>query len=193
MKPSDYHITLIKKILKGDESAFRELYDAYKQNLFLTCLRYAKNREIAQDYLQESFIRIYKNLHQFDADKGAIYTWMKRVTINVCLADLKKKTLYHVSLEEAYNSPTDAVDVLSKMSMDDMLAAVQTLPSGYRTVFNMYVIDGYTHREIAEELGISTGTSKSQLMKARKHLQKKILTNNTIITNLENPKHHRYG
>lgn len=187
MKQQDQHRLLIQKALKGNESAFRTLYDAYKQQLFLVCVRYAKNRTIAQDYLQEAFINIYRNLKQFDEEKGTLFTWMKRITINVCLGDLRKGTLYYVSIAEAYEVKTETEDALSKLSLKEMLALIQTLPPGYRTVFNLYVIDGFTHKEIAEQLDISVGTSKSQLLKARQHLKKKILTNRNT------PQRHQYG
>ena len=99
----------------------------------------------------------------------------KRVTINTCLMDLRKNTMYSVNISEAVQVESDMQDVLSSMSLKEMLAMIQQLPEGYKTVFNMYVIDGYSHREIAEELGISINTSKTQLMKARLLLQKKII------------------
>ncbi len=186
MNKTDQHIILAKKAANGNEAAFRELYEAYKHNLFTICLRYAKERDHAQDYLQEAFISIYKNLGQFDHTKGALYTWMKRVTINTCLMDLRKGTLYFVSMTEAIHVENNTEDVLSKLSLQEMLQIISLLPPGYRTIFNMYVIDGYSHKEIAEQLGITVSTSKSQLMKARNILKKKILTNH-------NSQQHHYG
>ncbi len=168
-------IELIKQALKGRQSAYRELYELHKHNLFVVCLRYAKDRSIAQDYLQEAFINIFRKLEQFDELKGAFEAWAKRVTINVCLADIRKNTLYAVNITKAEDVESEDVSVLSNISLQEMLALIQQLPFGYKTVFNMYVIDGYSHKEIAEELDISISTSKSQLMKARKLLQKKIV------------------
>jgi RNA polymerase sigma factor (sigma-70 family) len=174
---ANQHIILARKAASGNEAAFKQLYDLYSNNLFTVCLRYAKNRECAQDYLQETFINIYKNLAKFDDKKGALYTWMKRVTINTCLMDLRKGTLYLVSLTEANHLENQQSNALSKLSLKEMLGLIQKLPTGYRTIFNLYVIDGFAHKEIAEQLNISISTSKSQLMKARNLLQKKIIIN----------------
>jgi len=149
-------------------------------------LRYAKNREYAQDYLQDAFINIYKNLSKFDGKKGALYTWMKSVTINTCLMDLRKGSLYFVSLTEANHVENQNHNVFSDLTMQEMLQVVQQLPAGYRTIFNLYVIDGFSHKEIAEQLGIAVGTSKSQLMKARNLLKKKVLIN-------QHKQQHHYG
>lgn len=174
MKNREENIELIKGVMDGNKKAAQQLYDAHKNTLFLVCLRYAKGRSQAQDYLQESFISIFKNLKQFDTSRGAFEPWAKRVTINTCLMDLRKKTLYAVNISEAEKVESTANDVLSDLSLKEMLALIQQLPDGYKTVFNMYVIDGYSHKEIAEELNISPSTSKTQLMKARLLLQKKI-------------------
>jgi len=170
----DKDIELIKEALKGSQSAYKDLYNLYKQSLFMVCLRYAKDKSVAQDYLQESFINIFKNLAQFDKLKGAFESWAKRITINVCLADIRKNTLYAVSISKAENVESYDIDALSNIALQEMLGYIQSLPLGYRTVFNMYVIDGFSHKEIAEQLEVSISTSKSQLMKARNLLQKKI-------------------
>ncbi len=167
---------LIKQALRGDQAAYKSLYELYKQRLFVICLRYAKERNIAQDYLQESFISIFKNLNQFDPNKGSFEPWAKRIAINTCLMDIRKQSLYAIGLNGAEHIESNEVGVLSELSLKEMLALIQQLPLGYRTIFNMYVIDGYTHKEIAGNLNISISTSKSQLMKARHLLQKKIIT-----------------
>ncbi len=172
---------LIQQVLDGQKKAASELYEAYKRPLFVVCLRYASDRSRAQDYLQEAFISIFKNLKQFDSSKGAFESWAKRVTINTCLMDLRKNTLYAVNISEAVQVESDMEDALSSMSLKEMLELIQQLPEGYKTVFNMYVIDGFSHREIAEKLGVSINTSKTQLMKARLLLQKKINTAQRIM------------
>jgi len=150
----------------------------------MVCLRYAKDKSIAQDYLQETFINIFKNLHQFDKTKGVFASWAKRIAINICLMDLRKKSLYSVGITEVEYIESDTVDALSQLSLQDMLAIIKQLPQGYRTVFNMYVIDGFSHKEIAAELGITISTSKSQLRKAKNLLQKKILINQQVYQQL---------
>lgn len=146
----------------------------------MVCLRYAKDKSTAQDYLQDAFINIFKNLHQFDKTKGVFEGWAKRIAINICLMDLRKQSLYSVNIAAAEYIESDTVDVLSQLSLQDMLRMIQELPQGYKTVFNMYVIDGFAHKEIAAELGITISTSKSQLRKAKNLLQKKILSNQQV-------------
>lgn len=148
----------------------------------MVCLRYGKDRSIAQDYLQDAFINIFKNLQQFDIEKGAFGAWAKRITVNACLADIRKNTLYSVNINGAEQVESEDVSALSQLSLQEMMELIQQLPYGYRTVFNMYVIDGFSHKEIAAELNISTSTSKSQLMKARNILQKKIIVNQNIFS-----------
>jgi RNA polymerase sigma-70 factor (ECF subfamily) len=173
-------IQLIKSALKGNQQAFQQLYHRYKRELFMVCLRYAKDKGTAQDYLQDAFINVFKNLHQFDKTKGVFEAWAKRITVNICLMDLRKQSLYSVGIAAAELIESDTVDVLSQLSLKDMLMMIQELPQGYKTVFNMYVIDGFSHKEIAAELGISISTSKSQLRKAKNLLQKKILSNQQV-------------
>ncbi len=164
----------------GNQQACRALYDKYKSQLFIICLRYALDRSQAQDFLQESFIKIFKNLDSYDGSKGAFEFWTGRITINVCLAYARKKTMYPVNLQSIEETISTDNSVLASLSLQDMLKVIQSLPYGYRTVFNLYVIDGFSHREIGQQLKISESTSKSQLAKARKLLQKKILINKKV-------------
>lgn len=167
--------------MQGSQKAYQQLYQLYKQSLFLVCLRYSKDRSTAQDYLQEGFINIFKNLNQFDETKGVFESWAKRVVINVCLGNIRKNSLYSISLAGAESLVSNETDVVSELSLQEMLAMIQKLPIGYKTVFNMYVIDGFSHKEIAAELGVSISTSKSQLMKARNLLQKKITNSRRLL------------
>ena len=171
---------LIEQVMAGKRKAAQQLYEMHKHSLFMVCLRYAKDRATAQDYLQEAFIKIFKNLHQFDVDRGVFESWAKRIAINTCLMDLRKRTLYAVNISEAEKIESTTGDVVSDLSLREMLALIKELPDGYKTVFNMYVIDGYSHKEIAAELSISISTSKTQLMKARQLLQKKIISNQLV-------------
>jgi len=173
-------IDFIKRALKGNQKAFKALYQKYQHSLFLVCLRYAKDRSTAQDYLQEAFITIFNKLKQFDQSRGVFEAWAKRITINVCLMKIRKSKLYAVNITGEEQIQSTDPGILSKLSLQEMLQLIQQLPYGYKTVFNMYVIDGFSHKEIAAELGISIGTSKSQLMKARNHLKKKLLANQQV-------------
>lgn len=175
-------IDLIKRALDRDQVACKQLYDKYKQRLFIVCLRYMKERGASEDCLQEGFINIFKNLNTFNESKGHFESWAKRIVTNVCLEKLRKSTLYLVEVSQAFAVETPNTDILSELSFKELMCLIQELPTGYRTIFNMYVIDGYTHREIAKILDISASTSKTQLMKARLLLQKKLNSNQEIIT-----------
>ena len=165
---------LIKKCLEEDEASQRELYDRYSGHLFMVCLRYAKNKDDAQDIFQEGFVRILDNLSQFQF-QGSFQGWMSRIMSHCAISYYRKK--FH-SCEEELPEHADfkeiSPDAVDKMSEKELLKLVNELPDGYRVVFNMYAIDGYSHDEIAKELNISKGTSRSQLARAREILQKKL-------------------
>lgn len=169
-------ITIINKILKGQSDAFSALYRKYARFYLVTALRYVKDRAEAEDMLQEACIKIYKDLYQFDENKASFINWSKKIVINTCLMHLRKKSVFDVMDNIFEIGTTISVDAnaLEKLKLEDLTKLIQTLPKGYRTVFNMYIIDGYSHNEIAESLDISVNTSKTQLMKARKYLQLKI-------------------
>jgi len=167
---------LLQRIKKGDRKAQTELYDRYKTDWFRICLRYNKNRADASDALQNALINIFQKINQFDLNKGNFSSWSNRVVINDNLMLLRKKA-------NAFNTDEIREDLdlfdqnetpVEKLSAEELTNLIQTLPHGYRAVFNLYVIDGFTHPEIAEKLGISSGTSKSQLFKARKLIQGKL-------------------
>ena len=176
-----YHtdINLIYEILKGSKTAFRDLYDRHSKGHMLTCLRYVKNRSDAEDVLQESYIKIFKDLDKYDPSKSQFNTWSNRVVINTCLMNLRKKNVFRdfdniIDISSKLSVNADAVD---NLSLQDLTNFITNLPKGYRTVFNMYVIDGYKHHEIADQLKISVSTSKTQLMKAKQMLQGMITSN----------------
>lgn len=167
---------LIKKILAGDKSAMQSLYQQHEQFWFRLCLRYGKNRPEAQDILQEGLMMIFRDLKQFDAERGEFKNWSNRVLVNAALRYLKKHQ-WQQSFEDLELAETEvdvSENILGKITAKELTQIIQQLPSGYRVVFNMYVIEGYTHKEIAEELNVSIGTSKSQLSKAKKLLRHKL-------------------
>jgi len=173
-KTSDSH--LVKLILDGKKSAFKSLYNRYSKLLLLVCLRYTKNRATAEDMLQDAFIKVYKSLSQFDPNRGEFKHWSKRIVINTCLQKLRKKTVLDEfeDLVEISMRPMVASEAIHNLSLQELTKIIQAMPPGYRTIFNLYVIDGYNHKEIGKLLGISDSTSKTQLMKAKKFLQKNI-------------------
>lgn len=165
---------LIQQVLLGKKRAERVLYDKYKQLWFRLCLRYGRNRSEAEDILQEGLLFIFRDLKQFDANRGQFKSWSCRVLVNAALRYLKKNQ-WQQSFSDLETVTTEASisnDILEQLSAKELTLIIQKLPSGYRVVFNMYAIEGYSHKEIAQELNISVSTSKSQLFKARRALKK---------------------
>lgn len=163
---------LIKKCQKRDIKAQEQLYKLFADKLFAVCLKYSSNYQQAEDNLQDAFMMIFKKIGQYN-DTGSFEGWLKRVTINTALQKYRKQTLFEIVREDHLREPEIEIDDDS-ISVDYLLRIIQELPDRYRQVFNLYVLDGYSHKEIAEILGISTGTSKSNLARARVILKEKI-------------------
>ncbi len=139
------------------------------------CLRYANDQMEAEDMLQEGFVRIFNNIHQFKFE-GSFEGWMRRIVVNVALKHLQKKRIQFSEIKEnSQDTPSLNASVFSHLGEEFLLKLISELPTGYRIVFNMNAIEGYSHEEIAEQLNIQSSTSRSQLVKARKLLQQKIL------------------
>lgn len=164
---------LIHQCAANNPKAQEEIYRLYAGKLFALCLKYSRNKEEAEDNLQDGFITIFKKIKQFN-HKGSFEGWMKRIIINTALQKYRKKT--HLNLiHEEYVSDEVVVDVDEEdISLQYLLGLIQDLPNQYRMVFNLYVLDGYSHKEVADQLGISEGTSKSNLSRARNILKKRI-------------------
>ena len=163
---------IIQGCEKGDRLAQQQLYEKYKAMLFGVCLRYAHNRMEAEDFLQEGFIRIYRDLYQYQPEK-ALGAWLRRVMVNCCLRQLEKqkKLFSEVDWDKIGGSYEMEVEEVNENREQQLIKMIQQLPPGYRAVFNMYVIEGYTHQEIGEYLKISSNTSKSQLSRAKRLLK----------------------
>jgi RNA polymerase sigma factor (sigma-70 family) len=144
-------------------------------------MRYASDRMIAEDFLQEGFIRVFTKLDQFNST-GSLEGWIKRIMVNTALQHIRrsKQDPASVDADEGLIIADSAETPLDSLAADELLALIGKLPNGYRLVFNLYVLEEYTHQEIAAELGISEGTSKSQLARARQQLQKMLKKNETI-------------
>lgn len=170
---SDHDI--IKGCLEGKAEAQKKLYERYAPKLWPVCLRYAKNQMSAEDIMQEGFIRIYKYLEYYKGE-GSFEGWLRRTMVNTAINYYKKnlKNNDERDIDTVYNLSNHDVDAVSKMTADEILSVIQKLPDGYRTIFNLFIIEGMPHKEIAEKLGISENTSKSQLSRARVILQEKI-------------------
>jgi RNA polymerase sigma factor (sigma-70 family) len=152
------------------------LFDRFSPMMKGVCLRYASCEEEANDLLQESMIRCFSNLQKFEKT-GALGAWLRRITVNVCLEMYRKNQTRNQHLERfaSENGNEPALDnALQRMALEELLKKIQSLPTGFRTVFNLYAIEGLTHPEIAEALGVTVGTSKSQYSRARQLLREMI-------------------
>jgi len=164
---------LVKQCKRRNARAFDRLYDRYSPVLFAICMRYASAKTEAEDMLQESFLTIYQKIDSYRY-QGSFEGWLKRITVNTAINIIRKnaRSLQMTMTKDEYHQVVSQEnDVISQMSERDILNCIQNLPSGYRTVFNLYVIEGYKHKEIAEMLNISENTSRTQLIKARKALK----------------------
>ena len=152
-----------------------ELYARFAPKMYAVCLRYANNAEDAQDLLQEGFIKVYRNLQHFRAE-GSFEGWIRRVFVNTSIEYFRKKSAKLSMVTEKEESTIEDTDIsaLENLAQKDIIKIVQELSPGYRTVFNLYVVEGYSHKEIGNILGISEGTSKSQLARAKAILQRKV-------------------
>ena len=163
---------LIKQCANDDRKAQKEIYQLFAGKLFSICLKYSKNKQEAQDNFQDGFIIIFKKIGQFKF-KGSFEGWIKRVMLNTVLLKYRKKTVLNIVTEEIPDEVIVDVDD-DEISLDFLLNLIHELPDRYRMVFNLYVLDGYSHREISEMLHIAEGTSKSNLARARAILKQKI-------------------
>jgi RNA polymerase sigma-70 factor (ECF subfamily) len=170
---------LIQACLAKKRKAQFALYERYKARMYAVCLRYAKDPAQAQDFLQEGFIKVFQALHQYRFEV-AIEFWMKRIIINACISELRRKKepvnesvpfdLKHESREEETGESVSTYG----LAPGELVTIIQQLPKGYRSIFNLYAIEGYSHEEISEILSISMGTSRSQYARARKALASSI-------------------
>jgi RNA polymerase sigma-70 factor (ECF subfamily) len=167
-------ISLIKACSSGDNKAFKKIYDIHSGTMYSICLRYMNNEDEAKDALQEGFIKVFKNISKFSFS-GSFEGWMKRIFVNTSIEQIRKRKI-HLDVTELNSNEMKLTAKIETGAMDaeKMMLLVQALPEGYKTVFNMFVVDGYSHKEISEHLGINENTSKSQLFKARKQLQERL-------------------
>lgn len=174
----DHHFSsdrkLVKECVRGNPAAQRALYERFSGKMYGLCLRYAKNEQLAQDILQDGFIRVYEKLSSF-RNEGSLEGWIRRLIVNVAIRACQRQARMYVvtDLEEAA-SQAGPEEIEGSFAQQELLDMIQDLPDGYRLVFNLYAIEGYTHKEVAQKLNISEGTSKSQLSRARKALQQMI-------------------
>jgi len=163
---------LIKQCANNDRKAQKEIYQLFAGKLFSICLKYSKNKQEAQDNFQDGFIVIFEKIGQFNF-KGSFEGWLKRVMLNTVLLKYRKKNVLNIVTEDIPDEVIVDVDD-DEISLDFLLNLINELPDRYRMVFNLYALDGYSHKEISEMLLIAEGTSKSNLARARAILKQKI-------------------
>jgi RNA polymerase sigma-70 factor (ECF subfamily) len=172
---------LVKGCLKGDRSYQELLYLKYCKKMMGVCIRYSKSKEEAEDILQDAFIRIYSKLHQY-RNEGSLEGWIRRIVLSTIYDSFRKKNhLLVLNDMSDYEENVEETDFMDHVDMEELIQAIRELSPGYRTVFNMFAVEGYTHKEIASNLGISVGTSKSQYSGARRILQNKLMKYNSIL------------
>jgi RNA polymerase sigma-70 factor (ECF subfamily) len=166
---------LVEECIKNKEGALDELYKRFASKMFGICLRYVRSKAEAEDILHEGFIKVFNNLKYYRFE-GSLDGWLRRIMVNAAINYYRKSKSRYDDIDVSNIKDNKVVDedVISQLSTKDLLSFIQDLPDGYRMVFNLYVIEGYTHKEIGEKLNIAENTSKSQLSKARKVLQKRV-------------------
>ncbi len=167
--------------LHNDTVAQRELYARYSPKMLSVCYRFAHNREDAEDMLQEGFIKVFSQVHTFQS-KGAFEGWIRRIIVHTCINHLKKNKKFNESVDIIHASGVQVREemVPSIVQAKQIVECIRTLPLGYRTVLNLYAIEGYSHKEIAEMLDVEESTSRSQYTRARQMLEDILVKRNII-------------
>lgn len=162
---------LISACVRKERWAQQVLYEEFYSPLMAICLRYSHHEDEAMDLLHESFIKIFRSINKYQPGTS-LGAWMRRITVNTAIDYYRRKVRRRTeNIDQAFDLSTEEADAISKCSEQEILAAIQKLTPAYRTVFNLYVIEGYSHKEIAEQLKITESTSRSNLVKARSKLQ----------------------
>lgn len=170
---------LIEYSASGDRQAQQMLYKSLSAPMMGVCLRYMKSTEDAEDVLLEGFYKVFKNLGAFSYESDhSFFGWVKRIMVNECLMKLRKnKEIQFMAIHEELDTEVD-ISPMEQLAVADLLKVIQSIPLGYRTVFNLYEVEGFSHQEISEKLGVSVGTTKSQLFKAKKMLREMLESKN---------------
>ena len=180
LTPENEHL-VIQGCREGDLTAQKALYKSMSGKMFAVCLRYASDYHNAEYILQEGFIKVFRNIDKYRGE-GSFEGWIRRIFVNTSIEQYRKNVkLYAVSEIEDTNISNHDSNALDTLMTEDLLRLIQTLSPGYKTIFNLFVMEGMSHAEIAQELGISEGTSKSQLARARGILQTKIEKENSSL------------
>jgi RNA polymerase sigma factor (sigma-70 family) len=171
-------ITLVNECVKGNARAQRMLFDKFAGKMMTVCLRYAKNTEQAEDVLQDGFVKVFMKLSDFKKE-GSLEGWVRRIMVNTALDQIRREVKFKSDLDiedVGYKIENNAF-ITEQLMADDLMKLVRAMPDGYRIVFNMFAIEGYSHAEIAETLGVTENTSKSQYSRARAYLRERLEKN----------------
>lgn len=169
-------IKLIEDCKKGKSKSFQKLYEVYAESMFKICLRYLKNTEDAEDVLSVGFTKVFSQIGGLDyRDEKSFRAWLKKIMINECLMHLRKQHNFLMVTDEEAETIVFQDNQLSNLDSEYLYQEIAALPTGYRTVFNLYCVEGYKHLEIAEMLGIKEATSRSQLNKAKNILKERLI------------------
>ncbi len=173
---------LVKECISGNATAHKKFYDLFAKKMMGVCLRYTNNPDEAQDVLQDGFIKVFSKLPKF-VNKGSLEGWVRRIMVNTALDQYRKNKKYQSDVEiDAVSFKLEQRDfIVETINANDLLKIIQTIPKGYRVVFNLFAIEGYSHKEIAEQLGVTESTSKSQYSRAKKMLRKLLVDNNIVV------------
>lgn len=171
---------LLKECRRQSITAQRYLYDQYATGMFLVCRRYVKTDEIAEEMVMNGFLKFFSSLNKFEfVNEAATIGWIKKIMVNECLMHLRRHNSFLQVATEDIPEIEMNEEIISNISTEEIFVLITQLPVGYRTIFNLFVIENMTHKEIAAALGIHEGTSKSQLSKARQMLQQMLIKNNS--------------
>ena len=172
---------LLNACLVGDRKGQRLLYDRFARKMMGVCMRYTKNQGDAQDVLQDGFVKVFQKLESFKRD-GSLEGWIRRIMVNTALDYLRsnKEMRFSVSTDEAAFLLPQESTVMDSLNAENLMALLKDIPTGYKVIFNLFAIEGYSHKEIADELGITINTSKSQYSRARAHILKILEKNKAI-------------
>ena len=166
---------LIKDCLKGNRIAQKQLYDCYAAPMLGLCARYTKSIAEAEDVLQEAFVKVFTKLHQYKGE-GALGAWIRRIVVNTAITHINKsRTItYELTESEEGETPTEDPDIMGSLTIKDIISHIRSLPQGYQLVFNLFAVEGYSHEEIGKLLGIKPSSSRSQFLRARGMLIRKL-------------------
>ncbi len=165
---------IIKACLQGDRQAQRDIFHMYAGKMMAVCLRYSRHRLEAEDILQDAFVKVFTHLHEFE-NFGSFEGWVRKIIVNTAIRNNQKKSFIQEEIGlEHVKEESVGPEVFSTLSEEELIKLISALPEGYKMVFNLFAIEGYSHKEIGELLNIEESTSRSQLMKARRMLQEKV-------------------